>query len=104
MKPFRFGVNVGHAYSRSEWTEKAGRIEALGYDILTVPDHPTDLIAPLPALITAAEPTKRLRVGTNVLNNDLRHPVLLAHFRRDRLTTLVQSPAQRCDIRPKFSK
>src|SRR5215472_10395773 len=78
MKPFRFGVNVGHAYSRSEWTEKAGRIEALGYDILTVPDHLTDVIAPLPALITAAEATKRLRVGTNVLNNDLRHPVLLA--------------------------
>src|SRR5204863_9986480 len=38
----------------------------------------TDRIAPLPALITAAEATSRLRVGTNVLNSDLRHPVLIA--------------------------
>jgi alkanesulfonate monooxygenase SsuD/methylene tetrahydromethanopterin reductase-like flavin-dependent oxidoreductase (luciferase family) len=32
----------------------------------------------MPALINAAEATIRLRVGTNVLNNDLRHPVLVA--------------------------
>ena len=56
MKPFRFGVNV----------------------MLTVPDHLTDLFAPMPALVSAAEATKRLRVGTNVLNNDLRHPMLVA--------------------------
>ena len=56
MKPFRFGVNV----------------------MPTVPDHLTDLFAPMPALVSAAEATKRLRVGTNVLNNDLRHPVLVA--------------------------
>ncbi len=47
--------------------------------MLTIPDHLVDLIlAPIPALVAAAEATKRLRVGTNVLNNDLRHPVLLA--------------------------
>jgi probable F420-dependent oxidoreductase len=38
----------------------------------------TDRIAPMPALISAAEATKTLRVGTCVLNNDLRHPVLVA--------------------------
>lgn len=76
---FRFGVNVGYAASRSEWAAKARKIEELGYDVLTIPDHLVDLIlAPIPALIAAAEATKRLRVGTNVLNNDLRHPVLLA--------------------------
>jgi alkanesulfonate monooxygenase SsuD/methylene tetrahydromethanopterin reductase-like flavin-dependent oxidoreductase (luciferase family) len=32
----------------------------------------------MPALISAAEATKSLRVGTNVLNNDFRHPVLVA--------------------------
>ena len=78
MKPFRFGVNVWHAASRAEWQEKARKIEALGYSTLSVPDHLTDLIAPMPALISAAEATKTLRVGTNVLNNDLRHPVLVA--------------------------
>jgi probable F420-dependent oxidoreductase len=32
----------------------------------------------MPALVSAAEATKHLRVGTNVLNNDFRHPVLVA--------------------------
>src|SRR5437773_2000291 len=78
MKPFRFGVNLAHARSRVDWQEMARKVEALGYDTLTVPDHLTDLIAPMPALVSAAEATTRLRVGTNVLNNDLRHPVLVA--------------------------
>jgi probable F420-dependent oxidoreductase len=78
LKPFRFGVNVWHAGSRTEWVEKARKIEALGYATLTVPDHLTDLIAPMPALISAAEATTTLRVGSNVLNNDFRHPVLVA--------------------------
>src|SRR5882672_6726544 len=78
MRSFRFGVNVWHAKSRADWVGKARKIEDLGYDTLTVPDHLTDLIAPMPALVSAAEATKSLRVGTNVLNNDLRHPVLVA--------------------------
>ncbi len=78
MKPFRFGVNVGPSRSRAEWVEKARRIEALGYDVLTVPDHLSELLAPIPALVSAAEATTTLRVGTNVLNNDFRHPVLVA--------------------------
>src|SRR4030081_1853732 len=32
----------------------------------------------MPAVIRAAEGPKNLRVGTNVLNNDFRHPVLVA--------------------------
>ena len=32
----------------------------------------------MPALISAANATTRIRLGTNVLNNDLRHPVLVA--------------------------
>ena len=78
MKPFRFGVNFGHAQSRAQWQETARKVEDLGYATLTVPDHLTDLIAPMPALVSAAEATTHLRVGTYVLNNDLRHPVLVA--------------------------
>jgi probable F420-dependent oxidoreductase len=78
MKPFRFGVNVARAGSRAEWVEKARKIEGLGYDVLTVPDHLADFFAPMAAALSAAEATKHLRVGTNVLNNDLRHPVLVA--------------------------
>jgi probable F420-dependent oxidoreductase len=78
MTPFRFGVNVGRARARAEWQDTARKIEDLGYATLTVPDHLTDAVAPMPALVSAAEATKHLRVGTYVLNNDLRHPVLVA--------------------------
>lgn len=78
MKPFRFGVSVWHVASRADLAEKAKKIEALGYDTLNFPDHLNERIAPLPALVAAAEATSRLRVGTSVLNNDLRHPVLVA--------------------------
>src|SRR5215472_1880236 len=78
MKPFRFGVTLGRAPSRASWVAKARHVEALGYAVLTVPDHLTDLFAPLPALVSAAEATTHLRVGTYVRNNDFRHPVLVA--------------------------
>ena len=78
MKPFRFGVNAWTAGSRAEWRDKARRVEDLGYSVLTVPDHLAEIFAPIPALISAAEATNALRVGTNVLNNDFRHPVLVA--------------------------
>src|SRR6266496_1952546 len=78
MKPFRFGVILRSAASRADWAEKARKVEALGYAVLTVPDHLANLVAPMPALASAAEATTRVRIGTMVLNNDLRHPVLLA--------------------------
>jgi probable F420-dependent oxidoreductase len=78
VRPFRFGVNVRSAGSAAEWAEKARKVEALGYSVLLVPDHLAELLAPFPALAAAAAATRRLRVGTAVLNNDLRHPVLTA--------------------------
>ncbi len=78
MQLFRFGVNARGAKSRAEWQETARKVEGLGYTTLSLPDHLTELIAPMPALVSAAAATTTLRVGTNVLNNDLRHPVLVA--------------------------
>ncbi len=78
MKPFRFGVNVRDGKSRAEWQDKAREIEGLGYSVLLVPDHLAAMLATIPAVMSDADATKSLRVGTNVLNNDLRHPVLLA--------------------------
>jgi probable F420-dependent oxidoreductase len=78
MKPFRFGLNLREARSLADLAGKARKAEALGYDTLCVPDHLTDLVAPMPTLVAAAMATKALRVATNVLNNDLRHPVLVA--------------------------
>jgi probable F420-dependent oxidoreductase len=78
MKPFRFGINARDAGSRAEWQDKARRVEDLGYSALMVPDHLAAMLAPIPAALSAAAATKSLRVGTNVLNNDFRHPVLVA--------------------------
>ena len=78
MRPFRFGVNVRTAGSAAEWADKARKVERLGYAVLLVPDHLSELLAPFPALAAAAAATTHLRVGTGVLNNDLRHPVLTA--------------------------
>jgi probable F420-dependent oxidoreductase len=77
-RPFRFGVSVRRAESGADWREKARRAEAYGYSTFLVPDHPGDMLPPLAALASAAEATEGLRVGTFVLNNDLRHPVLVA--------------------------
>jgi len=76
--PFRFGVNLRTAPSGTAWADAARRAEALGYATLTVPDHFSEMFSPMPAVVAAAAGTTRLRVGTLVLNNDFRHPVLLA--------------------------
>src|SRR5437773_11178747 len=88
MKPFRFGVNVRTAGSHAEWAEKARKVERLGYSVLLVPDHLAELLAPFPALAGAGAATTCLRVGTAVLNNDFRHPMLTA---RDEATIDVLS-------------
>jgi probable F420-dependent oxidoreductase len=78
-RPFRFGLQVFGASSRSEWQEQARRAEDAGFDTAVVPDHVMDgLFPPLVALDAMAAATNRLRVGTFVLNNDLRHPALVA--------------------------
>jgi len=78
MKPFRFGVIVRSGGSRAEWVDQARKVEDLGYSSLTVPDHLAEMLAPMPALVSAASATKTIRIGTTVLNNDFRHPVLVA--------------------------
>jgi len=75
---FRFGVQVRAPRSARAWAECARRIEGLGYSVLSMPDHLGDQLAPLPALAAAAAATARLRLGTWVLANDFRHPVMLA--------------------------
>ena len=78
IRPFRFGVQCARASSAKEWVELARRTEANGFDCLTMPDHFTDQLAPVPALQAAADATTRLRVGALVWDNDYKHPVVLA--------------------------
>jgi probable F420-dependent oxidoreductase len=77
-RPFRFGVVAAAARSGDEWIAKARHAEALGYATLVIPDNLRYTLAPAPALAVAALATGTLKVGTYVLANDLRHPVLLA--------------------------
>jgi probable F420-dependent oxidoreductase len=78
IRPFRFGVQLPKAASAKEWTETAREVESLGYSTLFMPDHLDNQLAPVPALAAAAAATSELRVGTLVLDNDYRHPVMLA--------------------------
>ena len=78
-RKFRFGVQTGGATSAREWTEKARKVEALGYSTLYMPDHFIDTpFAPMVGIAAAAEATDSLRVGTLVLGNDYKHPAVVA--------------------------
>jgi probable F420-dependent oxidoreductase len=78
VKPFRFGVQSRSAGSRGLWIETVRRIEALGYDALSWPDHFVRGFEPVAAMAAAAMVTERLRVSGFVFDNDFRHPVVLA--------------------------
>lgn len=78
-RPFRFGALVAQLGTRESLNETARRIEAAGFATLLMTDHlGEERLSPLPALVGAANATSALRVGTLVLNNDLRHPAVLA--------------------------
>jgi probable F420-dependent oxidoreductase len=78
MLPFRFGVHAAVAPTMSAWRDQARMAEDLGYSTLYVFDHLDTQFGPLVATTIAAEATSTLHVGSVVLNNDLRHPVVLA--------------------------
>jgi probable F420-dependent oxidoreductase len=78
MRPFRFGVEASTSYDRQGWRSFCQKVAALGYTNLVIVDHLGDQLAPVPAMVAAAEAAPELRVGTFVLDNELRHPVLLA--------------------------
>jgi probable F420-dependent oxidoreductase len=79
-RKFRFGVIVKDARSGTELRELARRAEDLGYSTCYASDHFVDHpLAPIPAIMAAADATTSLRVGTLVLGNDYKHPVVLAN-------------------------
>jgi probable F420-dependent oxidoreductase len=60
------------------WAELARRAEDMGCSTLFLPDHFGDQLAPVPAMMAAADATTSLRVGALVFDNDYKHPVVLA--------------------------
>ncbi|CAN5725265.1 TIGR03621 family F420-dependent LLM class oxidoreductase [soil metagenome] len=83
MRPFRFGIINETLLPPDEWVAHVRRVEELGYATFLIRDHFVpdffgEQLAPIAALMTAANVTTTLRVGTLVLDNDYRHPVMLA--------------------------
>jgi len=75
---FRFGIQLSTASSGADWAAMARQAEDLGYATLFMPDHFGDQLAPVPALMAAADATTELKVGALVFDNDYKHPVVLA--------------------------
>jgi probable F420-dependent oxidoreductase len=80
---FRFGVMAEHARTPATLLETARRAEAAGYATILLRDHFIEepfghQLAPLLALASVAAATSTVRIGTLVLANDYRHPVVVA--------------------------
>src|ERR1700685_2720659 len=78
--PFRFAAQLSVAPdgTAASWAAQARKVEDLGYSTLLMPDHFGDQLAPVPALMAAADATTSLRIGALVHDNDYKHPVVLA--------------------------
>ena len=77
-RPFRFLAAFQAVVDAPALIETARRAEATGYTAVVIPDHLIEQLSPVVAMTAIAAATTTLRVGTFVLNNDLRHPAVLA--------------------------
>lgn len=76
-------VRVGHQLRAAgpidELVAEAQAAEAAGFDIVTVPDHVNEtFMSPMVLLAAIARETESIRLGTFVVNNEMRNPVQLA--------------------------
>jgi probable F420-dependent oxidoreductase len=83
MRPLRFGVVAESARTPDDLLCTARLAEDAGCSTLLIRDHFIEgpfehQLAPLTALTFVAAATSRLRIGTLVIDNDYRHPVVLA--------------------------
>jgi probable F420-dependent oxidoreductase len=77
MRDFRFSFNIFGISTRQAFVDECREAEGYGYDTVFAADH-IGIPAPFPLLVAAAEATKRLRVGSLVLNVPFWNPALLA--------------------------
>jgi probable F420-dependent oxidoreductase len=78
MRPFHFLANVHEIVDGAELHARARRAEQVGYHAVVIPDHLLGQLSPVVTLATVAAATSTLRLSAFVLNNDLRHPAVLA--------------------------
>lgn len=78
MRPFHFLADVHEIVTGPELAARARRAEQMGYHALVIPDHLLGQLSPVAAMATVAAATPTLRISAFVMNNDLRHPAVLA--------------------------
>jgi probable F420-dependent oxidoreductase len=78
QRPIRFCAGPRRLSDLPSLVEAGRAIERLGYAAFAIPDHFMIPVAPLLALQAVAAATSTLRVTPTVLNQDLRHPAVLA--------------------------
>lgn len=76
-RAFRFGYQL-EADDENDPVLAARAAEAAGFDVVLVSDHVGPGVAPMVTLSAIAQATERIRIGTLVLNHDMRNPVQLA--------------------------
>jgi probable F420-dependent oxidoreductase len=77
-QPFHASVIQGGAPDGPTLTTFAQQLESLGFNAIVLPDAPGRAPAVLPTLAWIAASTSTLQVGSQVLNNDVRHPLQVA--------------------------
>ncbi|WP_280481191.1 LLM class F420-dependent oxidoreductase [Nocardia cyriacigeorgica] len=81
LRPFRFaaaGEGNKQEGGARKFIQTAQQAEEYGFDTFVVPDHLGDQIGPIAALGALTQATERIRLGTSVLANGFRNPVVLA--------------------------
>jgi probable F420-dependent oxidoreductase len=77
QRPIRFGLIASGATAHN-LIETAKAAEQSGFSSIALNDHFKSTVAPLLGLQAMAAATSHIRVSTAVLNQDLRHPAVLA--------------------------
>ena len=79
LRAFRFGLQVPGASTGAEFLDLVRRAEAIGFDVLSMPDHiGNPMWSVWPGLAAAAAVTSTIRLSPFVIDNDFRNPAILA--------------------------
>ena len=76
-KPIRFGL-VASGTEVHDLVATAQKAEHIGFSSIALNDHFNSTAAPMLGLQAMAAATSQIRIATSVLNQDLRHPTVLA--------------------------
>lgn len=77
LRPFRFALAISNGFG-DDPIAAAVEAEASGFDVAVIGDHIGPELAPIPTLAAVAAATNSIRLGTMVVNADVRNPVQLA--------------------------